>query len=297
MNSSQLVQNPSDIDGVSIDDILPKTPKASPSPRLLTQVEGGDLAMNTISRKRSNSASERPPFLSSQASQGSCSCFQENAQLLCSFKQSEFTDDQAGHNVDSVLKSVQQGLKPWQSLIECKYCNSNNDQEGMQLGFMAIRLVLLRLQQLAPPWSFQAAGGNGFSVAKPGHARETNNPWPPYGMPVMLGSYAVDDGDRTMVLQVLLLSAIRKIKTVMLCFKEMLERKQQALMSRPDSRHTKTPRRMLIEQGPGASDLDYMQHMLRGLATFAQTLEKSLRGDHVGLHSKHNSTTGLRSGR
>ena len=81
-----------------------------------------------------------------------------------------------------------------------------------------------------------------------------------------------------LVLQVVFLSTVRKIKSVMTCFKRILDRKGKTLELASDS----LPRNM--NQGdtklsPATSNLRHVQQMLQSLGNFVQTLERALERD------------------
>ena len=251
------------------------SPYTSP-PSKASDVEVTSIKPNS---KRAGELTERSPILpaqqlSTRPSSGVCSCFQQNAELLCSLKISEVTEDQSIHSIDTVLDSIQKALKPWRGLIECHNCAYNNDQEILMLALIGVRILLTRLQQVLHPRSFQTSSGRAFQDAKPSQQQqqqqqeeEARTNWPNDSARVAVGSFEVTGYDRTLILQVLLSKNIHKIKSAMVCFREMLDRKKKILepASHPIARNT-------------ASHLEHLQHMLQSLGNFLQTLENHLKG-------------------
>ncbi|KAI4240694.1 MAG: hypothetical protein LQ352_007577 [Teloschistes flavicans] len=207
-----------------------------------------------------------------------CSCFQQNAELLCSLKLAEAGENKGAYKIDSFLRTATEALRPWQSLIDCRNCANNIDQEVLQISFMTIRIVLQRLQHLVPSGCSKIPGTRKSTVdGRPTPTEETEASWPNYNARVTLGVYEASEADNNMVIQVLLLGIVRKIKAMMIKFKEMLDRKQRMLPPKTDNGRTqKQWKNMAAEQGHPSSNLDHIQHMLQGLASFLQILERSL---------------------
>lgn len=212
---------------------------------------------------------------SSQSSPGSCSCFQQNIDVLYSLKASEISGNTSIHETDTVLASIGEAMKPWQSLFECGNCAYNNDQEILLLVFMSLRIVLLRLRKLLPPWSSPGSGkssqGAGLSQPQQQHAA-TEKHWPSRTTRVLVGSLELSGNDRIVVLHVLLSNTVSKIKSAMIRFREMLDRKMRSL----GPRNPMQARGTMAEHAHHASNLDHAQQMLHTLGTLLQSLETSL---------------------
>ena len=209
-----------------------------------------------------------------------CTCLQQNAELLCSFKLAECTENQDACRIDTVLRDSQEALNPWQNLVECPNCAFNQDQEVLQIAFMTIRIVLLRFQNLVPSCSIPHGNHKGSTNVSQRWQEEVEDNWQKYGACVTIGSYKVSDSDNKVVVQVLLLSTIRTMKSVLVRFKEMLDRKQGLLQTKSEStgggRAQKQTKNGVLGQRNPASSLDHIQHMLQDLGSFLQTLERSL---------------------
>lgn len=144
---------------------------------------------------------------------------------------------------------------------------------------MTIRIVLLRLQQLLPPWSFQASDTNSVQADKQ-QQQEAETKWPNYNAHVTVGAFNVTGKDRILMLQMLLLTTVRKIKAVMVRFKEMLDRKKKVLES-TSTRNTKQWKNISAEHGHATSNLMHVQQMLQSLMSFVQTLERALEREQL----------------
>ena len=214
-----------------------------------------------------------------------CTCLQQNTELLCSFKLAEATNNQNSHRIDAVLQAAQEASKPWQNLLDCRNCGSNQDQEVIQIAFMTIRLMLLRFQNLVPLCDPYASSREEPPDRPQCRQEVAQRAWQNYGARLTLGAYEIRERESSMMAQVLLLGAIRNIKSMLLPFKEMLDRKQ--MMHRPKldgpggSRGQRQAKNAFMGQGHPASNLDHIKHMLQGLGSFLQTLERTIDRDHL----------------
>ncbi|RYP74299.1 hypothetical protein DL769_004043 [Monosporascus sp. CRB-8-3] len=77
-----------------------------------------------------------------------CSCLQQHVRLV--YQLGDLQDPHAGGpTVDSVLRGVQQAQAPWQSLMHCSRCQSQDNQDGVFLLFAtSIRTLLSSVQKL-----------------------------------------------------------------------------------------------------------------------------------------------------
>lgn len=156
-----------------------------------------------------------------------CTCLQQNTALLCSFKLVEATNNQNTHRIDAVLQAAQEASKSWQNLVYCRTCGSNQDQEVIQIAFMTIRILLLRIQNLVPlcdPYTSSREGPSDGPQCR--QQEETQGPWEKYGSRFTLGAYEVSESEGNVMTRILLLGAIRNIKSMLLPFREILDRKQ-----------------------------------------------------------------------
>ena len=240
--------------------------------------------------KRAAEFPEHPPFSPKRMSLGFCTCLQQNAELLCSFKNVNYEEGKSAQSVDKVLLSTQEALKLWQVLIQCRNCAYDNDQEVLLLALMTTRIVLLRLQQLLPSWSLQASVRNGLrddrqSPQQQQRQQEADNWCPSNSTRVAVGSFEVIGNERMLVLQVVLLTTVRKIKSVMTRFKEILDRKKKTLELASDC----LPRNMKqgdIELNHATSSLMHVQQMLQSLGILLQTLERALEKDQFNRYTQ-----------
>ena len=255
-----------------------------------------DTPIGSPSRKRDDAFAENN-LVPTEVAPVTCSCLQQLTELLCSFKLAEATEGQSAYDIDTVLRTAQEALRPWQAAIGCPNCAHNNDQEVLQVAFMTIRLVLVRLQNLIPPWSFQdIERKNGTTKKMPQQQQPQRQPadkiWPNYSARVTLGTFEACQADTKVVVQMLLLSTIHRIKAMIISFKETLDRKQKMLQPASRAEFTTTNTRngkqtrnnVQAEHGNAAhaaSNLDHVQHMLQGLASFLQTLERALESEQL----------------
>ena len=221
-----------------------------------------------------------------------CTCLQQNTELLCCFKLSEIANNQNPYRIDAVLQAAQEASKVWQNFVNCRECAFNQEQEVIQIAFMSIRILLLRFQNLVPLCCNSSVNSNkdGAPTRPPSRQQQEEEqqlPWQKYGARLTLGAYEVSESESKMVTLALLLGAIRNIKSMLLPFKEMLDRKQT--MHRPTStsggaRGQRQAKNALMGQGHPASNLDHIKHMLQGLGSFLQTLERTIDGENSDRH-------------
>ena len=204
---------------------------------------------------------------------------------MCSFKLAEATNDHNPYRIDAVLQTAQEASKLWRNLLECRYCAYNQDQEVVQIALMTIRILLLRFQNLVPPCDQRTSSSReGRVIERAQHSSEEGQaPWQKYGVRLTLEAYEVSESESNLVTRVLLLAAIRNIKSLFLPFQEMIERKQSLLQPKSDrssgGRGQRQPKNSSGGQSHPASNLDHIKYMLQGLGNFLQTLERAFDQD------------------
>lgn len=253
------------------------TPRTT-SPQSSTSNESNDNQTVIASQTQYMQGKDRTPHGNVHTAISGCSCFQQNAELLCSFKLADYTGSQDACKIDNVLQNIEDALKPWQGLVECPNCAFNGDQEVLQIAFMTIRILLIRLQSQVPPGIFPTTGKRSSVEDKQRPSDDTDTSRPSYSAKMKVGSFEVNEHDNQTVIQVLLLITIHKIKAMMVRFKEMVDRKQKLLQPKAASGPggQKKGKNSLVYQDHVASNLDHVQHMLQSLGSFLQTLERSL---------------------
>ncbi|KAL9110916.1 MAG: hypothetical protein Q9227_004531 [Pyrenula ochraceoflavens] len=207
-----------------------------------------------------------PPLLSPSSPSIHCTCFQQNADILCTLKTSQIGsnvgDPCQSPSLGSVLSSVQEAFKAWRSLIECRECSSNTEQEVLLLALMSIRILLVRIQA-------QLHSGPDSPISTPSEPGRPLASMSNFarGHRVTIGEHELGEKDQWLVVQVLLLNTVRRIKAAMNCFNEMLERKRKAMMA---NGLTGT-----LEVDTG---FDQVAPMLQNLGGMVGNLEKCLEG-------------------
>ena len=233
--------------------------------------------------KRVADYTEGPHYSPTRMTLGPCTCLQQNAELLCSFKNVNSEEGKSAQSLDTVLLNTQEALKLWQVLIQCRRCADDNDQEVLLLALMTTRIVVLRLYQLLPSWSLQASGRNGCSddrqlSQQQQRQEETENWCPNCSTRVTVGSFEIMGNERMLVFQVVLLTTVRKIKSVMTRFKEILDRKKKTLELVSDCLPRST-KQGDIKLSHATSNLWHVQQMLQSLGSLLQTIERALERD------------------
>ena len=250
------------------------------------QTEGVGHHQDTVMRTPISNSPPTPIRGKTRDDQASdCTCLQQNTELLCTFKLAEATNNQNSRRIDIVLQAAQEACKSWQNLLDCRNCGFNQDQEVIQIAFMTIRILLLRFQDLVPLCDPYASSREGPSDRPQCRQEVAQRAWQKYGARLTLGMYEVSESESSMMAQVLLLGAIRNIKSMLMPFKEMLDRKQA--MHRPKldgpggTRGQRQAKNAFMAQSHPASNLEHIKHMLQGLGSFLQTLERTIDRDHL----------------
>ncbi|KAL6719036.1 hypothetical protein ACLMJK_003271 [Lecanora helva] len=239
------------------------------------QMGGIEQHQSPMMRTPASISLPTPPDARNQNSNAlECTCLQQNTELLCSFKLAEAMKNQDPYRIDAVLRATQEAWKPWQNLINCRTCAFNEEQEVIQIAFMTIRIILLRFQNLVPLCDPSTPSTEGSTES------ETQQPWQRYGVRLTLGAYEVTRGESSTVTRVLLLGAIRRIKSLFVPFKDILDRKRPKLDGSSGIRSHRQTKNGMIGHGHPASNLDHTKHLLQGLGNFVQTLERSLDRDY-----------------
>ena len=216
------------------------------------------------------------------ASSTTCNCVQNHAELLYCLK--ELEQRRAQPRLDVVLSSAQQALVPWRSVVECRVCRHDGNQEVLILSAMSIGTVLLSLQSLCSEYHNGVISGQGYD--QQGATIDV-----PDGMQSAIGIYEITGEERMAVKDLLISRILDKMKYTLACFKERLE----TLNTKRDKAAALSPKKRTISNlgnsdverlhqgGPG--DLDHLVKVWRNLDSTVQTLERVLRSGN-GLHAK-----------
>ena len=217
------------------------------------------------------------------ASSTTCNCVQNHAELLCRLKELEQRHTQP--RLDVVLSSAQQALVPWKSVVDCRVCRHDDNQEVLILSAMSIRTVLRSLQSLCSEYYNSVVSGQDI------YDQEGATTDIPDGMQSAIGMYEITGEERMAVKELLISRTLDKMKYTLACFKERLE----TLSAKKNKTATLSPsKRALSNQGNsdverlhqgGPGDLDHLVKVWRNLDSTVQMLERVLRSGN-SLHAK-----------
>ena len=209
--------------------------------------------------------------LSISASSTTCNCIQNHAELLCRLKELEQRHAHAQPRLDVVLSSAQQALVPWKSVVECRVCRHDENQEVLILSAMSIGTVLRSLQSLCSEYYNSVVSGQDV------YARQGAMTDIPDGMQSAIGMYEITGEERMAVKNLLISRTLDKMKYTLACFKERLEtlsaKKNTTAALSPSQGNSDVER--LHRGGPG--DLDHLVRVWRDLDSTVQLLERVLR--------------------
>ena len=221
---------------------------------------------------------------SSLASSATCNCVQNHAELLCRLK--ELEQRHTRPRLDVVLSSAQQALVPWKSVIECRVCQHDDNQEVLILSAMSIRTVLRSLQSLCSEYYNAVVSG------KDSYDQEQAVADIPDGMQSVIGMYEITGEERMAVKELLISRTLDKVKYTLTCFKERLE----ALNAKKTSSAASSPRKVSLPgqinndfdrlQKGGPGDLDHLVQVWRNLDSTVQMLERVLKSGNVAPRHK-----------
>ena len=220
---------------------------------------------------------------SSLASSATCNCVQNHAELLCRLK--ELEQRHTRPRLDVVLSSAQQALVPWKSVIECRVCQHDDNQEVLILSAMSIRTVLRSLQSLCSEYYNAVVSGKDSYFQEQAVANIAD------GMQSAIGMYEITGEERMAVKDLLISRTLDKVKYTLTCFKERLE----ALNAKKKSSAASSPRKVSLpgqinsdldrlQGGPG--DLDHLVQVWRNLDSTVQMLERMLKSGNVAPRHK-----------
>ena len=202
-----------------------------------------DHSWNDLSRldcAPADSLFENPPPETSQDRSEHCGCLQTQTELLCALKTSDATRGARRPTVDLALHHIQDALRVWRDLIKCPNCAHNDDQEVLILALMSIRSLLTQLRQAS--WRDNAANLSDLSSASKiqSHNRKSRDSSSKFlvsipefhvinnnnDLQIQIGDFEVTGHDKIFLLQALRSNLLRKVATVLVLLREILERKK-----------------------------------------------------------------------
>ena len=202
-----------------------------------------------------------------------CSCFQQHADLLCLLKNLEH--ECASSSIEVVLMGIKQASKPWQSFINCTACQHENNDGGLLLSIISIRMVVRRLQSICADneikASMQDSSAHGIS---PTLAAEK----------VLIGNYEASCHEQRFVTDILAMRALGQIKTTLFSLKEKLDdstsRNTMSYASHynsPDSQTSQDSNQVFGLGSESDADVGYARGLLQNLEVSVYTIGNSLR--------------------
>ena len=141
-----------------------------------------------------------------------CNCLQQHADLLCLLKSLEHR--RTASSIDAVLIGIKQALGPWQSLINCPTCQHDNNNGGLLLSVVSMRMIVRRLQCISADSEAGAyAPGCSMSGKQLMSAEK-----------VLIGNYEATSHEQALVTDLLVMRALGQIKSTLGSLKEKLDR-------------------------------------------------------------------------
>jgi len=207
-----------------------------------------------------------------------CSCLQRHVDLLCSIKQSGI---QNRSSMSEVLLELEEAIRIFRDMIDCFNCTSNCDDEVLLLALMCIRALLSQIQNL-PMYAGSNSTSLGGSQSKPGRSSQRNS----RGISlfegdssdlaqVVVGDFEVTGDDKHTLLQVFGSMTFRKIETVLLSLKDVLQRKKMLYTSNEVCEQSEDQRGGLLpERSSGVKSFSHVEQMLAGLVNLTTTLQR-----------------------
>ena len=214
-----------------------------------------------------------------------CSCLQQNADLLCRLK--ALNTQHASPPVDILLVGANQALASWKSLLRCRNCQQNEDQEVLFLSVMSIRVILRSLQDLclgadernvsiedvgmssSPDAGTTASSSRTNSTEKHDRVRST------------VGVYEVTGVERMLVTDLLISRTLGKIRVVVCRLRERSESARRN--ERRVSMSTRTSNISSDNDDHGTEgEIELLQQLLNSLDGTVRRLMRWLRSSING---------------
>ena len=223
------------------------------------------------------SLSSLSPRVSSIPGSPTCSCLQNHAELLCRLKDLE--QKHPAGRVDGVLASAQEAISVWKTMLSCRVCQFDGDQEVLFLLAMSIRTFLRNMECLSI-----GTDGRCSSIS----SASSPAVWPQGGAedaePVKLtvGLHEVVGDDKAPMIDFMLLRTLHKARDALRCFKDRLDavkERRHALTTSRMSRPTDQSFKMVsgqAEHGSESGDVEHLLQIWRGLNATAQSIERKL---------------------
>lgn len=206
-----------------------------------------------------------------------CSCLQQNADLLCRLK--SLKERHVTPPLDVLLVGADQALASWKSLLQCRNCQQNEDQEVLLLSVLSVRVLLRSLQNLFLGGEERNGSGGELLMSSNHDTEVTASLCRTTGMEKRdsvrstIGVYEVTGVERMLFTDLLISRTLGKIKVVLRCLQE-----------RSESARRKNIAKNLNLEGENVMDggIEPSQQLLRGLDRTVQRLMRWVRSSGSG---------------
>ncbi|KAL6252460.1 hypothetical protein RBB50_000179 [Rhinocladiella similis] len=186
-----------------------------------------------------------------------CQCLHRHAKLLAHLQ--ELLKGLSELPVDVVLNGVEQGLKSWDTYLQCRICQQDQHREVLLLSAMSIRAVT-RLLQGASRRMFSQSSSSDWTHGHDSKSQYVDFPPKQGDTKFTLGSYEIKGEESLLVLGVVFSRILAKIQIVLASLKKSLPR---LCPSEADFRE-------------GDTYTSYLHKLLEGLEASVQVLSANL---------------------
>ena len=207
----------------------------------------------------------------------SCSCLRQNTDLLCRLK--SLKERHTTLSIDVLLVGADQALASWKSLLQCRTCQQNEDQEVLLLSALSIRVILRNLQVLCLGCE-ERDGSDGEMLMSSNHdGKVTASSCRTTGLEKRdsvrstIGVYEVTGVERILVTDLLISRTLGKIKVVLRCLQERSESARQKHLANNLN---------LEGENVMDGDIEPLQQLLKGLDKTVQRLMRWVRSSGSG---------------
>ncbi|MCJ1403643.1 hypothetical protein MMC11_006866 [Xylographa trunciseda] len=250
-----------------------RTTSGVSSIRLASEPSEGDGFSSVPSLSISASSSSSPPCIDLPST---CRCLQQHAELLCLLKNLERGENAL--SIDVVLTSAQQALVPWQSLIQCRICQHDDDHSVLHLSVMSIRAVLRHLQRLYADKMYNASTSD---YSTPAHQNPTS-------VKVTIGSFEVKGNEHKFVTDFVILRALDRIGFALNSLKGKLRQsRDQTVKFNPMSLSATNMQHLENEH-----QLSSIEHLLRSVEGTMQAVKSAIKTTLAATHEHSNDALG-----
>ncbi|KAJ9620676.1 hypothetical protein H2204_012231 [Knufia peltigerae] len=186
-----------------------------------------------------------------------CQCLHRHAKLLAHLQ--ELLKGLSELPVDVVLNGVEQGLKSWDTYLQCRICQQDQHREVLLLSAMSIRAVT-RLLQGASRRMFSQSNPHDWMHGHNSKSQQVDFPPKQGDTKFTLGSYEIKGEESLLVLGVVFSRILAKIQIVLASLKKSLPR-----LCPGDA-----------EMREGDTYTSYLHKLLEGLEASVQVLSANL---------------------